>query len=218
MGLSRCRWVVHWTIYGSLSLHAVLHYQHMQRARYRHPRIFSAQHHISWAKQRAIFATSCNGHFNCPAATEGPPIPTSKNLKPLGEPPRVVDPLPRVTPSPSAPPFTLPPPVLPSAAAAHVTSPVINHIYDDNGKKRSQDKLLNDDHSERWTQALSNELGRLTQGNAAGVSSNDAMDFIFSHEVPQSSKVTYANFVCDYRPLKDEPWRVRLVVGGDKLE
>ena len=44
------------------------------------------------------------------------------------------------------------------------------------------------------------------------------MDFIFAHEVPQSSKVTYANFVCDYRPLKDEPWRVRLVVGGDKLE
>ena len=59
------------------------------------------------------------------------------------------------------------------------TPSLINHIYDDNGKKRSQDKLLNDDHSERWTQALSNELGRLTQGNAAGVSSNDAMDFIF---------------------------------------
>jgi len=57
----------------------------------------------------------------------------------------------------------------------------------------------------------------LTQSNDAGVASADAMDFIFHHEVPNGSKVTYANFVCDYRPLKDESWRVRLVVGGDIL-
>ena len=24
--------------------------------------------------------------------------------------------------------------------------------------------------------------------------------------------------VCDYRPLKHEPWRVRLTIGGDKLD
>ena len=32
------------------------------------------------------------------------------------------------------------------------------------------------------------------------------------------NKVTYASFVCNHRPLKDEKWRIRLVVGGDKLE
>ena len=32
-----------------------------------------------------------------------------------------------------------------------------------------------------------------------------------------SPKTTYASFVCDHRPLKTEPWRVRIVVGGDKL-
>ena len=94
--------------------------------------------------------------------------------------------------------------------------PALNHIYDDRGKKQSLDKLLNTDPS-RWNQSLSNELGRLTQGNDAGVVAQDAMDFIHFQEVPKTSKVTYANFVCDYRPLKDEPWRVRLVVGGDKL-
>lgn len=93
----------------------------------------------------------------------------------------------------------------------------INHIYDDNGNKLSLEKLLAGEHSTRWNKALSNELGRLTQSNNAGVASADAMDFIFQHEVPNGSQVTYANFVCDYRPLKDEPWRVRLVVGGDKL-
>ena len=44
------------------------------------------------------------------------------------------------------------------------------------------------------------------------------MEFIHHHEVPQDRKVTYANFVCDHRPLKPEPDRTRLVVGGDKLD
>ena len=43
------------------------------------------------------------------------------------------------------------------------------------------------------------------------------MEFIKKEEVPDNKKVTYASFVLDYRPLKAEPWRVRLVVGGDKL-
>ena len=31
-------------------------------------------------------------------------------------------------------------------------------------------------------------------------------------------KVTYTNIVCEYYQLKDEPYRVRLTVGGDKLD
>lgn len=41
--------------------------------------------------------------------------------------------------------------------------------------------------------------------------------FINHFKVPTDKKVTYASFVCDHRPLKDETWRIRLVVGGDKL-
>ena len=44
------------------------------------------------------------------------------------------------------------------------------------------------------------------------------MDFIPYNEVPQEKKVTYSSFACDYRSLKDEIWRIRLVVGGNKLE
>ena len=36
--------------------------------------------------------------------------------------------------------------------------------------------------------------------------------------MPSGRKVTYGNFVCDYRPLKTEPNRVCLTVGGDKLD
>ena len=94
----------------------------------------------------------------------------------------------------------------------------VNHIYDNNGKRMTLDQLLHSEQAERWNRGLSNELGRLTQSNDAGVRCTDAMDFIYHHEVPQGANVTYANFVMDYRPLKSDPWRVRLVVGGDKLQ
>ena len=64
---------------------------------------------------------------------------------------------------------------------------------------------------------MSNEWGRLAQGNYNGVESTDTIDFIPFQQVPTDKKVTYASFACDHRPLKSEPWRVRIVVGGDKL-
>ena len=64
---------------------------------------------------------------------------------------------------------------------------------------------------------MSNELGRLAQGNEIGVKFTDCMEFIAYQDAPVSAKVTYAVLVCTYRPLKTEPYRVRLVVGGDKL-
>ena len=78
--------------------------------------------------------------------------------------------------------------------------------------------MLNGKNKIIWTQALSNEIGRLAQGNDAGVDYTDCFEFIHKHEVPAGRKVTYANFVCDHRPLKPEPFRIRLVVGGDKLD
>ena len=34
----------------------------------------------------------------------------------------------------------------------------------------------------------------------------------------QPEKVTYATMVCDYQPLKDEKYGVRLTISGDKLD
>ena len=35
--------------------------------------------------------------------------------------------------------------------------------------------------------------------------------------IPIHKKVTYASMVCNYRPLKEEKYRVRITVGGDRL-
>lgn len=36
--------------------------------------------------------------------------------------------------------------------------------------------------------------------------------------VLRNAKYTYANFICDYRPLKDDKYHVPITVGGDKLD
>ena len=103
--------------------------------------------------------------------------------------------------------------------AQHIFStPASYHIYDASGKRLTIDKLIKGDNKETWLRSLSMEFGRLAQGNIHGVQSTDTIDFIAYHEVPSNEKVTYAQCVCDHRPLKPEKFRVRIVVGGDKLD
>ena len=68
-----------------------------------------------------------------------------------------------------------------------------------------------------WKNSVSNEFCRLLRGNKNDVNFTDTMELIPKHEVPPDHDVTYANFVFEYRPLKDEQNRTRMVVGGDKL-
>ena len=77
--------------------------------------------------------------------------------------------------------------------------------------------MLKGKERDKWLRALSNEIGRLAQGNDFGVVSTDTIEFILRSDIPPGQDITYATFVCDHRPLKDEKWRVRCVVGGDKL-
>ena len=61
-------------------------------------------------------------------------------------------------------------------------------------------------------------MARLVQGDGIHTRSvNDNILFIKCNQVPVGRKITYANPVCDYRPQKGDPYRVRLTVGGDLL-
>ena len=95
---------------------------------------------------------------------------------------------------------------------------VLNHIYNKAGKKETIDSLLTGTDKARWTKSVSNEFGRLTKGNQHGVPYTDTMGFIPRSAIPEDRDITYASFRFDYRPLKDEPFRTRMVVGGDKLK
>ena len=102
-------------------------------------------------------------------------------------------------------------------ALHHFSNTSVNHVYDDNDKKHLIDDLLKGKMKPTWKIGLSNEIGRLEQGVSDRVAGTNTIDFIHKTEVPTNKKVTYANFICNYQPLKTEPHRVRLTVGGDKL-
>ena len=95
--------------------------------------------------------------------------------------------------------------------------PAINHMYDISGRRQSLDKLLQGENKHIWQQSASNEFGRLAQGNTSGIVGTNTIEFIPPHHLPPQALVTYASFVCDYKPHKAEKYRVRMVVGGDKL-
>ena len=99
----------------------------------------------------------------------------------------------------------------------HYSTPKINHVYKPNGSKETIDTVCAGQNKKLWLQSLSNEWGRLAQGNDMGVQFNDVIEFISQQEVPPNRAVTYATYVLDHRPLKSEEWRVRITVGGDKL-
>ena len=67
---------------------------------------------------------------------------------------------------------------------------------------------------------LINEFARLLQQGHNDKEGPDVVTFIPKGEVPPMGKqATYARYVVDYRPEKDEPWRLRITYGGeDKLE
>ena len=81
---------------------------------------------------------------------------------------------------------------------------VAQHIFDDNGQKQSLEDLLKGPMAKTWTRSTRNELGRLSNVILGCIKGTRAIGFIKKSKIPKGKKITYANFVCDYRPLKKE--------------
>jgi hypothetical protein len=68
-----------------------------------------------------------------------------------------------------------------------------------------------------WTRAFGNECGRLFQG-VRDIPGTDTCFFTTLKNIPQDRKITYRKIVCNYKPHKQAKERVRLTVGGDRLD
>jgi hypothetical protein len=68
-----------------------------------------------------------------------------------------------------------------------------------------------------WTRGFGNKCGRLFQG-IQEIPGTDTCFFINLKNIPTDRNITYGKIVCDYKPHKKEKERVRLTVGGDKLD
>ena len=112
-------------------------------------------------------------------------------------------------------------PMPPQSKLAQHNAPFhLNHIYDKNGQKINIDKLITTENTKTvWLRGLDNELGRLAQGFAPNnIRGTNTISFIAKGKIQVGKKITYVKFVCDLRPLKKEMHRVRMTVGGDKLD
>jgi hypothetical protein len=68
-----------------------------------------------------------------------------------------------------------------------------------------------------WTPGFGNECGLLFQG-IRDIPGTNTCFFIKLKNIPNDRNITYGKIVCDYKPHKKEKERVRLTVGGDRLD
>jgi hypothetical protein len=96
----------------------------------------------------------------------------------------------------------------------HQANAVIHPVT---GKAMEYAALMKDPHLQPfWTRGFGNECGRLFQG-IRDIPGTDMCLFIKLTNIPKDRKITYGKIVCDYKPHKKEKERVRLTVGGDRL-
>jgi hypothetical protein len=69
-----------------------------------------------------------------------------------------------------------------------------------------------------WQKGNYNEYGRLFQGHKGVVKGTDTCFFIEHKAIPKGRVPTYVKFVCAYKPHKSNPHRVRMTIGGDRIE
>jgi hypothetical protein len=102
----------------------------------------------------------------------------------------------------------------------HVTHEHANAVIDEiTGQSLEYRHLSTGPDKNIWITALANDLGRLSQGVGTRMATGtNTLFFIPRHAVPHGRKVTYGRLVSTIRPNKDETHRVRVTVGGDKLD
>jgi hypothetical protein len=91
-------------------------------------------------------------------------------------------------------------------------------IHPVSGKEMEYSALMKDLHIQPlWSRGFGNECGRLFQG-IRDIPGTDTCFFIELKSIPKDRKITYGKIVSDYKPHKKERERVRLTVGGDRLD
>ena len=93
----------------------------------------------------------------------------------------------------------------------------VNAVYSTTeGRSLQYRQLLHTPDKHTWIQSLSNEFGRLAQGNDR-VRGTNTIFFIPKSKIPAGRAPTYASIVVSIRPEKSETHRTRLTVGGNLI-
>jgi hypothetical protein len=92
-------------------------------------------------------------------------------------------------------------------------------INPDTGLIANYKTLSKSSQGDQWEKANADEFGRLLNGNGTTMlTGTNTMKFVDPHSLPPGFQCTYLTLVCAYRPEKEQPFRVRGVAGGDRLQ
>ena len=76
--------------------------------------------------------------------------------------------------------------------------------------------------SKRWSRGFGKEFGGLAQGDDLTGEKSSNTVFVMTHDkiarIPKEKTVTYARVIPDYRPQKDDPYRIRITAGGNLIK
>jgi len=111
------------------------------------------------------------------------------------------------------------PPACP-ADMKHYMNPAVHPVTGEtftSYKKAMKDPAIAD----IWQTAFGKEFGGMAQGDSkTGTAGTNAM-FVMTHDDIarlRGKKYTYANIVLDHRPQKEDPNRIRITAGGDRIQ
>jgi len=93
-------------------------------------------------------------------------------------------------------------------------------INPDTGRIAEYQELAQCSDGAHWSNSMADEFGRLCQGRGKDShmpTGTNTMFFVNVKDIPKDRVITYARIVCADRPEKDEPRRVRMTVGGDRI-
>eukprot|EP00804_Cyclotella_cryptica_P020437 CCRYP_014425-RA/>CCRYP_014425-RA protein AED:0.04 eAED:0.02 QI:0/0/0/1/1/1/2/0/1218 len=93
-------------------------------------------------------------------------------------------------------------------------------LNDETGELMEYRHLIsNPKYRDTWKNAYGKELGRLAQGLPSIVKGTDTIVFIQRAHIPHDLRkdVTYGRIVANFRPEKEDPYRIRLTVGGNRI-
>ena len=94
----------------------------------------------------------------------------------------------------------------------------ISHLYHPVTRAKEAYDYLRTQYPVKWETSFSKKIGLLAQGVVTLMKDENEKIFIIPiNQVPTRQKITHANLVCDYRPRKDDPYRLRLTIGGDNI-
>jgi len=79
--------------------------------------------------------------------------------------------------------------------------------------------LANPKYHATWSKVYRKEISRLAQGIPGEVEGTNTISFIDKSHIPETRwrDVTYGRIVASFRPEKEDPNRIRLTVGGNRI-